>query len=171
MNYADYPVLPNAENRPVRQITADEIPNVGANSGAFSIHKGDILEFKEETPMMCAQEVSDTPSPTTGKKPEAYYVACLRKRAGQAEGKPSWVGIGIFTRRDIDGKPVGEFQERASVYANFQDLYDAELKGKTLTCTGMIKKKFPRFQDGKRLKNEDGTWASREADVPTFTIA
>lgn len=146
MNVKDYPLLPGATNgRPVTEVTdADDLKAVGVSNTAFAIHVGDKITFeKTENPLIVKQPVraNDATSPI------AYYVGCQRN------DKPSWVGIGIFTRRDASNQPIGELQAKAVNEPNFLSVYANLLAGKAITCDKLIEVKTPVFKDGQRTED------------------
>ena len=143
MNVKDYPPLPGATTgRPMTEVTsAEDLKAVGVSGTAFAIHQGDKISFEAtETPTVVKQPVraNDASSPV------AYYVGCIRN------DKPSWVGIGIFTRRDTDNQPIGELQAKAVNEPDFLSVYANLLAGKTITCDKLIEVKTPVFENNAR---------------------
>lgn len=137
---SDMPYLPGQrDGRPVVQVSAEQLNEVGANGSAFSFHVGDVVKFEEtDTPLVVSQPV------TKDSTRLQYLVAC------EKNGRKSWMGIGIFTRRDATGAPVGDFQEKALKEPSFKEVYAALLSGKTLTCKSLVDKQFAVFKDGER---------------------
>ena len=138
------PILPgHANGRPATPVTdANELKGVGVSNTAFQIHVGDKITFDAGEPYVVKQAIrANDPS-----APNAYYVACMRN------GKESWAGIGLFTRRDADNKPIGEFQAQAVNEPNFLAVYDKYLAGKTITCDQLIEVKTPVFENGQRTE-------------------
>lgn len=136
---SNMPLLPGeAQGRIRTQVDASKLNEIGVNGGAFAIHKGDIIEFPDESPLVVSQHISDDP-----KSNVAYYVAVNRN------GKPSWLGIGILTRRDSNGKPLGKFQEEMLTKASFKDIYDS-LRGKKIKGGELKEHTFAVFENNTR---------------------
>lgn len=144
INFNDLPMIPGQNTRPVTQISADQLKEVGVNNSLYAIRKGDKLVFDAtDAPVVVAQAVRENDA----NSPKAYYVGCTRNN------KPSWVGIGIFTRRDAHAQPLGEIQSKALGYANFADVYTNLLSGKTIVCDDIVEKEMAAFDrtTGQRL--------------------
>ena len=88
------PILPgaNQEGRAPQPVSVEKLNTVGVSNTAFSLHEGDVIKFPEGTPLVVSQKIRNSAD-----SPVAYYVAVERN------GKPSWLGIGILTRRDAEG--------------------------------------------------------------------
>jgi len=129
-NLTDMPLLPGQNNgRDVTTVSADALKSIGISGSAFAMHVGDTIAFEETNePLVISQAVraNDPQSPV------AYYVACERN------GKPSWIGISNFTRRDAVGQPIGEFQKNALKEASFAAIYDNLLSGKSITASETV---------------------------------
>lgn len=140
----DLPVIPGQNTRPVTAVSAEQLKEVGQNNGIFAIRKDDKLTFDAtDSPVVYSQPVRENDA----NSPKAYYVGCTRN------GKPSWVGIGIFTRRDAHGQPLGKIQEDALRNANFAEVYKNVLSGKTIVCDSLVEKEMAAFDrtTGQRL--------------------
>ena len=136
---SNMPMLPGAaQGRAPKPVDAAKLNEVGVNGAAFSIHKGDTIEFPNEDPLVVEQKISNDANSAT-----AYYVAVNRN------GKPSWLGIGILTRRDADGKPLGKFQEDMLTYPSFKEIYEA-LRGKKIKGGELKNHDFAVFENGQR---------------------
>lgn len=140
------PLLPGANNgRQVVEVSADKLREIGVSGSAFSIHEGDQIKFDDvDTPLVVSQPIRK------GSDTLAYYVACERN------GNPSWVGIGVFTRRNVEGQPVGKFQEKALREPSFADIYKNLLKGKTITSVGTLTYQAAHF-DAAGVRDEEKT--------------
>lgn len=129
-NLNDMPLLPGQNSgRAVSEVPSDALKTIGISGSAFAMHVGDKIAFEEtDSPLVISQPVraNDPDSPL------AYYVACERN------GKPSWLGISNFTRRDAEGQPIGEFQKNALREASFAAIYDNMLSGKAITATETV---------------------------------
>ena len=122
----------------VRPVDAEALKTLGVNGGAFTLHKGDVIEFEGEAPQVFSQPVN-----TSDNSPLAYYVACTRN------GKPSLLSIGILTRIDAKGQPLGEFQAKMREKANFAEVYEA-LKHKKIKGGELKSHEFAVFENGVR---------------------
>lgn len=117
----DMPLLPGQNaGRTVNTVSVDKLAEIGVNGSAFAIHKDDVITFPNNDPLVVSQKISADENANL-----AYYVGVERNK------KPSWLGIGILTRRDASGKPIGAFQEEMCQKASFKDIYES-LKGKTI---------------------------------------
>ena len=147
------PILPgaNQEGRAPKQVPADSLNTVGVSNTAFALYEGDVIKFPEGSPLVVAQKIRNSAD-----SPIAYYVAVERN------GKPSWLGIGILTRRDANGQPLGKFQAKMINKPSFKEIYE-ELAGKTIKGGSSVAHKFSVFsQDGTR------TDETRERLIPTI---
>lgn len=138
------PLLPGQNNgRSVETVDANALKSIGVSGSAFAMHVGDKISFEAtDEPLVISQKVraNDPQSPL------AYYVACERN------DKPSWIGISVFTRRDADGQPVGEFQKTALREPSFAAVYANLLAGKTITADTTSTYKASEFDTaGNRL--------------------
>lgn len=135
------PLLPGATTgRPMTAVTdANDLKAVGVSNTAFGVHVGDKISFDAGEPLVVKQPIR-----SEANAPIAYYVGCNRN------GKDSWVGIGIFTRRDAKNQPIGEIQAKAVNMPNFLEVYSELLAGKTITCDKLIEVETPVFKDGVR---------------------
>lgn len=150
------PLLPGQFNgREVSQVAASDLASVGANMGAFTMHLNDVIAFDAtDAPLVVKQPINDKDD-----SPMQYFVACTRN------GNPSWLTVGILSRRDADGKAIGEFQEKALLEPSFKEIYAHLLSGKTITCKSMVDKEFSVFKDGVR------TDARQTRKVPVIEYA
>ena len=140
------PILPGqTSGREVKTVNPEDLKSIGIQSGAFAMHINDVVEFENtDKPLVISQPVRNTPN-----SPLAYYVACTRN------GKPSWLGIGILTRRDVEGKPIGEFQANALNYPSFLDLYSSMLSGKKITAKDTVTYRAVKYDAaGNRVEGE-----------------
>lgn len=148
------PLLPGQNaGRAVTRVESDKLAEVGVNGSAFAIHKDDHIVFPDQEPLVVSQPISNDVNAN-----KAYYVGVERN------GKPSWLGIGILTRRDSNGQPIGKFQEKMCEKASFKDIYDS-LKGKTLVGGELKSYTSAVFENGVR------TDKTRERLSPEITCA
>ena len=146
------PLLPGQNaGRPVAKITSDKLAEVGVNGSAFAIHKDDVIKFPEGEPLVVSQPISADANAN-----KAYYVGVERN------GKNSWLGIGILTRRDVNGTPIGAFQEEMCQKASFKDIYDT-LAGKSIKGGELKTHSFAVFENGVR------TDKTRERSYPEIS--
>ena len=133
------PLLPGqAQNRTVTQVDGNELNKIGINGGAFAVHKGDVIQFPDEDPLVVSQKVNDSAN-----SPLAYYVGVIRN------GEKSWLPIGTLTRRDAKGLPLGKFQEEMLTKPSFKEMWNA-LKGKTIKGGEPKEYEFAVFENGIR---------------------
>ena len=147
------PILPgaNQEGRAPQLVSVEKLNTVGVSNTAFALHEGDVIKFPEGNPLVVAQKIRNSTD-----SPVAYYVAVERN------GKPSWLGIGILTRRDANGQPLGKFQAKMINKPSFKEIYE-ELAGKTIKGGSSVAHKFAVFaQDGTRTEE------TRERMIPTI---
>lgn len=145
-NLDSMPLLPGqTSGREVKTVNPEDLKGIGIQGGAFALHVNDVVEFENtDKPLVISQPVRNTPN-----SPLAYYVACTRN------GKPSWLGIGIFTRRDANGKAIGEFQANALNYPSFQEVYNSMLAGKKITAKETATYQAAKFDTaGNRVEGE-----------------
>ena len=147
------PILSGSKERPMVEVSAEELKNVGVNNGAFALYTDDVVEFKDDKPLVVAQKVRNTAD-----SPVAYYVGCYRN------GKPSLLSVSWFTRRDANGDPLGEFQSKNLRCANFVEIYDL-WKGKTIKGGQMRSHQMPKFDPTSGQRIEGQTVEKRFADV------
>ena len=140
------PLLPgsNMEGRQPEQVSQDDLKTVGISGSAFAIHTGDVIKFPEGQPLVVKQKIRNEEN-----SPIAYYVGVERN------GKASWLGIGNLTRRDVDGKPLGKFQEKMLRYPSFAAMYE-DLAGKTIKGGTLREQFFAVFDNGKRTNEKVG---------------
>lgn len=151
------PLLPGQnDGREVKTVNPENLNGIGIQGGAFALHVNDVIEFEDtDKPLVVSQPVRKTPN-----SPVAYYVGCTRN------GKPSWLGIGIFTRRDAEGKAIGEFQSQALNCPSFKEVYATMLAGKKITAKETATYKAAKFDDaGNRVEGET---ISRNAPVIVY---
>ncbi len=144
LEVSNFPILAGSNERPVTTIAADKLKEVGANNGAFALHTDDVVEFFDDEPMVISQKIRNTAN-----SPVAYYVGVKRN------GKPSWLPVGWFTRRDAKGDPIGKFQEINMKCPNFGEVY-AIWRGKTIKGGPMKVHQMAKFdqQTGQRIEGE-----------------
>lgn len=150
---SNMPILPgaNQEGRAPKQVAVENLNTVGVSNSAFSLHEGDVIKFPEGSPLVVEQKIRNSAD-----SPKAYYVAVERN------GKPSWLGIGILTRRDANGNPLGPFQAKMINKPSFKEIYE-DLAGKTIKGGASKPHKFAVFaQDGTRTEE------TRERLIPSI---
>ena len=141
------PLLPGQNaGREVNPVDVNKLNEIGIQVGAFALHKGDIIKFPEGQPLVVSQKVRNEAN-----SPLAYYVGVERN------GKPSWLGIGVLTRRDHTGTPIGEFQKKMSEKASFKEIYE-ELAGKSIKGGELKEVKMAVFRDGQRTDDVRTTY-------------
>lgn len=154
LELSSMPLLPGQnQGRTVTPVAADKLNEVGVNGSAFSIHKGDKITFPNEEPLVVSQKISNDANANS-----AYYVGVERN------GTKSWLSVGILTRRDSDGKPLGKFQEEMLAKPSFKEIYDS-LKGKTIVGGELKTHTFAVFDNGVR------TDKTRERQIPEINYA
>lgn len=123
----DMPMLPGEATRQKTVINPENLKDVGVSSSAFTIHKGEIVLFENENPLVVSQPVRSTPD-----SPIAYYVAVRKyKNADDKTGKPSWISVSSLTRRDAHNNYLDDVRKDLSTYPNFAEVYNA-VKGKKI---------------------------------------
>lgn len=143
VEFKDMPLLPGATSgRTPQVVESEKLNTIGINGSAFTIRKGDVIKFFDDEPLVVSQKVN-----TSENSPLAYYVAVERN------GENSWLGIGILTRRDINGKPLGSFQEEMLSKPSFKEIYNS-LRGKTIKGGNYVPHDFAVFRDGQRVEGE-----------------
>lgn len=142
------PKLPG-QNRGLepQEVKVEDLSNIGINGGAFGIREGEIIEFPNEIHVV-GQKISADKDANT-----AYYVGVLR------DGKESYLSLGLLTRRDADGKPLGKFQQDMLAYPSAKEILES-LKGKKIKGGSPVTHKFAVFVNGVR-QNE-----TRERAIP-----
>lgn len=138
------PVLAGAKERPAVPVAPEQLKEIGANNGAFSLHTGDVITFPDEEPHVIGQKIRNTAN-----SPMAYYVGVYRNE------KESLLPVGWFTRRNASGDPIGRFQEMNLKCANFAEVYDL-WRGKTIKGGPMVVHQMAKFdqQTGQRIEGE-----------------
>jgi hypothetical protein len=141
------PLLPGQNaGREVNPVDVNKLNEIGIQVGAFALHKDDVIKFPEGQPLVVSQKVRNEAN-----SPLAYYVGVERN------GKPSWLGIGILTRRDHTGTPIGDFQKKMCEKASFKEIYE-ELAGKAIKGGELKEVKMAVFRDGQRTDDVRSTY-------------
>lgn len=139
----DMPMLPGEATRQKTVITPESLKDVGVSSSAFSIHKGEVVLFENENPLVVSQPVRNTPD-----SPLAYYVAVRKyKNAEDKTGKPSWISVSSLTRRDAHNQYLDDVRKDLATYPNFAEVYNA-IKGKKIRGAKDEVFDFAVFKDG-----------------------
>ena len=146
LELSSMPLLPGAaQGRTPVQVDSAKLNEIGVNGSAFTIHKGDVIEFPDDAPLVVSQKINDSAN-----SPVAYYVAVKRN------GENSWLGIGILTRRDANGKPLGKFQDEMLSKPSFKEIYDS-LRGKKIKGGDLKDHEFAVFENGQRVEGKTRT--------------
>ena len=92
--------------------------------------------FPDSTPYVVGIRINDKVD-----SPIAYYIAVKRN------GENSWLDLGILTRTDADGKPLGKFQEQMLSLKTYRERLNF-LRGRTIEGGELRTHEFQVFKDG-----------------------
>lgn len=127
-------------------VAAETLKEIGANTMAFAIHEGDVIAFdvvdESGKPVVYSRAIRNN-DPNS---PKAYYVAVTRN------GRESWITISGLTRRNFDNAYTCPLCEELSKSASFLEMFETQLKDKSIKCTSIEKQNFPQFNNGVRLE-------------------
>ena len=156
IDYNSLPQLPQANVRPVRRVSPDEIKTTGVVFNTFGMRVGDVIEFPQydEKLVVVEQPVRK------GSTAMQYLVGVMRN------GKPDYLSLGTLTRTDIDRKPTCAFTQQMSEMNNNEERLQF-LAGKKITCkeTKTIKTQAFDRATGERLEGQ-----TRDVNTPIITF-
>lgn len=146
MLFENLPMLPGADKRQPTQVNSADLNKVGVSSSAFSLHAGDriTIDTDESGNLIVAKQPLRNDDPNTF----VYWIGCKRN------GQPSWLALGSLTRRDYQGNYLDKTREKLGTYANFMQMYQGALKGKTIVCEDAQPFKFAKFDKNQRVEGE-----------------
>lgn len=141
--FTQLPILAGSKERPMTPVNVEDLKTVGVSNNAFALHTGDTITFPDQDPLVVSQKIRNTED-----SPLAYYVGV------EKNGKPSLLSVGYFTRRDVNGNPIGEFQAKNLDCANFLEMYNL-WRGKTIKGGETKSFDMAKFSpSGERLEGE-----------------
>ena len=122
------PFFPNEKE--VVRVWLSDIPNyINQPFGAFTIHKDDIVMIDKGEPCVVISRF----------KGQYYYLLSVIRN-----NKKSWLNLGILTRCDAFGQPLGEFQKTMLSYDTWEKRLNY-LMGRTLKGGDLFAKEILTF--------------------------